>query len=128
MLNRMLNIQCTDNAVLCCTYRQLNHAHVDGFLRQSAFYLQLGSAVIAQLAAVRITVEATAVHSRHRRQQLGESANSGGLRRALFTFNQNTTQGRVDNIQNQGQLHFLLSYNRSKRIYSSTFHLYSSIY
>ena len=128
MLNRMLNIQCTDNAVLCSTYRQLNHAHIDGFLRQVAFCLQLGSAVIAQLAAVRVTVEATAVHGRHRRQQLGESAHSSGFCRALFTLYQNTAQGRVNNIQNQGQLHFLLSDNRSKRIYSSTFHLYSSVY
>ena len=128
MLNCMLNVQCTDNAVLCSTYRQLNHAHFDGFLRQGAFCLQLSSTVITQLAAVRVTVEATAVHSRHRRQQLGESAHSSGFGRALFTFNQNTAQGRVNNIQNQGQLHFLLSYNRSKRIYSSTFHLYSSIY
>ena len=128
MLNRMLNIQGADNAVFGGADRQLNYAHVDGFLWQTAFCLQLRSAVIAQLAAVRVTVEAAAVHSRHRRQQLGESAHSGGFCRALFTFNQNTAQGRVDNIQNQGQLHFLLSYNRSKRIYSSTFHLYSSVY
>ena len=90
MLNRMLNIQRADNAVLCSTYRQLNHAHIDGFLWQGAFCLQLSSAVIAQLAAVRVTVEAAAVHSRHRRQQLGESAYSGRFCRALFTFNQNT--------------------------------------
>ena len=121
----MFDIQSPDDPVFRRTDRQFHHFHPNRQVGKRFALFRPARTVLAQMGRILgVTPEAAALHRPHSRQQIGDGPHRRGFGCAFFSLDQYATQGRVDNIQNQGLFHFFLPHDRGKRIYACS-HVHS---
>ena len=114
---RGFQVDRADDAILGCVDGQLDHPHAAPVVRQDTGRPQPAAAVGAQGIHVgRVAAEVAAFDDVVLRQQPGQRAHGGRLAGPLLAPNEHAADHRVDGVQDQGELHLVLSDDRRERV------------
>ena len=72
--------------------------------------------IIVAVAALMFVLAGGEVSAQSFLKKIGKTSDSGGFRGAFFTPDQDSAQSGIDEVQDQGELHFVLPDDRGKGI------------
>ena len=113
LLNCSFDIHGADHPIFRSAHRKINETGAPHDAEQLVPRSQLGAAVVAEmLGPGGIAVEGTSVHSLDLWEKSGQSPRRGGLGGSALTADQNASDLRVDGVEDQRALEFLLAHDR----------------